>query len=289
MWALLYINKPTVLVDPHASLITHILTRPQTLQPFSNFKPAAVMGFPGRRLHITRHSSPTRSTLHLPPLHGQGYLASPTAAATARGREGGGDGAEEAPKEAARRPRLRLVPASPAAEEAGAEAGPSEEAAGGGGAAAAAEEDQAHAMGARELGRGALSCELLHGGVANSAAAGQADARLTPSPSLQLVNRVRALVLALCGHGWRFPLFGVEFGFAFPLLRVELVPVRSSRLDPLVTMCVCVCVLPEGIGRTALNFSNSVLAIPNWCLHLCFEVSNSVLVTLICACFCVSK
>jgi len=139
-----------------------------------------------------RQSSLARNTLRLPPLHGQNYLASPT---TARGREGEGDGAEEAPEARARRPRLRLVPASPAAEEEGAEAGTGEEAAGGcgrGEAAAAKEEGEVHAVGSREPGS---SCEQLPDGVASPAA--QADARLPPSPSLQLVCCVRALVL-LC-------------------------------------------------------------------------------------------
>jgi hypothetical protein len=98
-------------------------------------------------------------------------------------REGEGHGAEEAPEAGARRPRLRLVPACPAAEEEGAEAGAGEE-------AAAAEAGDVRGAGSREPGHGASSCNVLPPG-----AAAQADARRPPSPSLQLVCCVRARML----------------------------------------------------------------------------------------------
>lgn len=123
---------------------------------------------------------------------------------TLRERESGrGDGTEEAPEAAARRPRPRLIATYPAAGESGAEAGTGEEAAGGGGigeAAAGAEDGEVRVV-------RTSTCKLLPAVVAAPSA--KADARLQPSPSVKLVSHLRVLVLlfVLCGHGWGFPLF----------------------------------------------------------------------------------
>jgi hypothetical protein len=158
------------------------------LAAISNFK-FQTSPLPGRRLHITHAAR----CAWLPR---QSHLASTT---TARGREGEGDGAEEAPEAGARRPRLRLVPASRAAEEEGAEAGTGEEAAGcrgGGEAAAATEAGEVCEAGSREPGLGASSCEVRPPGVAAPAA--QADAHRPSSPSLQLVSCQRAARVTFC-------------------------------------------------------------------------------------------
>jgi hypothetical protein len=142
-----------VLVDPQVSLISRC----------SHFR---------FQTRLSPRAAPTYSnTPRLPPLHGQSHLASPT---TTRGREGEGDGAEEAPEAGARRARLRLGPACPAAEEEGAEAGAGEAAGG-------------------DV-RGASSCDVLPPG-----AAAQADARRPPTPSLQLVSCVCAHMLRSVG------------------------------------------------------------------------------------------
>ena len=167
----------------------------------------------------------------LPPLHGQSHLPPP---ATARGR-GGEDGAEEAPEAAARRPGLRLVPAAPAAEEAGAEAGSGDEAQGCRGAAEATatdEEGEAPGGGHRMPRRGAPSRDVRPA----AAAVAHVDARpLPPSPPLQLVSCVRAL--SLCVRGWRWA--ELNRGSAFLLLRLEWLRVLSCLFDPLVMIVRC--------------------------------------------------
>jgi hypothetical protein len=185
-------------------------------QPFQNLKS---LSFPGA--YKRTPSSPARSTQRLHPLHGQSHLPPPATATTPRGR-GGGDGAAEAPEAAARRPGLRLVPATRAAEEAGAEAGSGDE------AAATDEEGEAPGGGHRVPRRGAPSRDVRP---AAAAAAAHVDARpLPPSPPLQLVSCVRAL--CLCVRGWRWA--ELNRGLAFLLLRLESLHVLSSLFDPLV-------------------------------------------------------
>ena len=183
----------SVLVDPQVSVITLPFPSPAARLPaISKFEIPVVP----RRLYMqaARHSSPARRALRLPlpPLHGQSHLAPPATATSSRGR-GGDDGAEEAPEAAARRPGLRLVPASPAAEEAGAEGGSSAEAGRGRGsseAAAAEEGGQARRGGHRMPRRGAPS-----GDVRPAATAAHVDARpLPPAPSIQLVRCVRSVL-----------------------------------------------------------------------------------------------
>ena len=179
----------SVLVDPQVSIITLPFPSPAARLPaISEFEIPVVP----RRLYMHAVIASTQDAAppppRLPPLHGQSHLPPPATATTSRGR-GGDDGAEEAPEAAARRPGLRLVPASPAAEEAGAEGGSSAEAGRGRGsseAAAAEEGDQARRSGHRMPRRGAPS-----GDVRPAAAAAHVDARpLPPAPSIQLVRCV---------------------------------------------------------------------------------------------------
>jgi hypothetical protein len=89
-------------------------------------------------------------------------------------------------------------------------------------------------------------------------------------PSTGKLSACRACYF-LRDRGWGFKLFGVELGFAFLLPRLELVPVRSSLLDPLATTCV----LAEGIGSCWLELLEfGFLATTNLCLHLRFEFGS---------------